>query len=251
MPAFLALATAASTATTQHAAPSTEQLVLQHLPLIQTIAKRLAKRLPPSVEVEELVNIGVIGLLDAWDRFDADKGVPFKSYAEMRIKGQMIDSLRSDDIVPRSVRRKHTRLTQERFELVNRLGRTPNRDEMCAQLDMTPKAYDAFVKDSVIAKVTSLDAPSSDDNSTPMIENLSLGSDTAEDTFGGKEMRMAVAEAVAMLPERERQVVTMYYVDHLTLREIGDRLGVTESRACQIRGQGVKRLKYRLRNLRG
>jgi len=230
---------------------STEQLVLQHLPLIHTIAKRLVKRLPPSVEVEELVNIGVLGLMDAWERFDTTKGVPFKSYAEMRIKGQMIDSLRSDDIVPRSVRRKHTRLTRERSELTVRLGRTPSMEEMRNQLDLAPKAFEAYVRDSHIAKVSSLDAPTTEDSTTPLVENLSLGGDTAEDSFSDKEIRMAVARAVELLPERERQVVTMYYVERMTLREIGDALGVTESRACQIRGQGVKRLKYRLRNIRG
>ncbi|HCH62836.1 MAG: RNA polymerase sigma factor FliA [Deltaproteobacteria bacterium] len=248
MPAHLALAHATNVETTTL---TTEQLVLKNLPLIRTIAKRLVARLPPSVEAEELVNIGVIGLLDAWERFDASKGVPFRSYAELRIKGQMIDSLRSDDIVPRSVRRKHTRLTQERSELTHRLGRTPNREEMRLQLDMTPKAYDAYVSDSRIAKVTSLDAPANDDSATPLVETLSLGAFTAEDTLDEKQIRAAVAEAVAMLPERERAVVTMYYVEHQTLRQIGQMLGVTESRACQIRSQGVKRLKFRLRALRG
>lgn len=246
MPAHLALAhsTVASNSLT------TEQVVLQHLPLIRTIAKRLVARLPPSVEAEELVNIGVIGLLDAWDRFDASKGVPFRSYAELRIKGQMIDSLRSDDIVPRSVRRKHTRLAQERLELTHRLGRTPNRDEMRSQLDMTATAYDAYVTDSQIAKVTSLDAPANDDSATPLVETLSLGALTAEDSLDDKQVRAAVAQAVSVLPERERAVVTMYYVEHHTLRQIGQMLGVTESRACQIRSQGVKRLQYRLRALR-
>lgn len=241
----------ASTITSSDAAQSTEQLVLNHLPLIQTIAKRLVKRLPPSVEVEELVNIGVLGLMDAWERFDSSKGVPFKSYAEMRIKGQMIDALRSDDIVPRSVRRKHNRLTQERSQLTLRLGRTPSREEVRNQLDLTPKAFDKFESDSHIAKVASLDAPTSEDSTTPLVETISLGENTAEDTFSDKQLRMAVAQAVEVLPERERMVVTMYYVQRMTLREIGTELGVTESRACQIRGQGVKRLKYRLRNLRG
>ena len=156
----------------QPAAASTDarsEVVLSHLPLIRTIATRLSKRLPPSVEVEELVNIGVLGLLDAWDRFDASKGVPFKSYAELRIKGQMIDALRSDDLVPRSVRRKHTRLEQERTSLTHRLGRLPTRSEMCDQLDLAPKAYDAFVTDSRIAQITSLDAPVGDDTGSSTV----------------------------------------------------------------------------------
>jgi RNA polymerase sigma factor for flagellar operon FliA len=228
------------------------QVVLTHLKLIRTIAKRLSKRLPPSVEVEELVNIGVLGLLDAWDRFDASKGVPFKSYAELRIKGQMIDALRSDDLVPRSVRRKHTRLQQERTQLTHRLGRTPTRSEMSDQLDLAPVAYDAYVTDSRIAKLTSLDAPVGDDSgSTTLGDNLCLDDSTAEDSLFDKQMRESVASAVHHLPERERKVVTMYYIQRCTLREIGAELGVTESRACQLRGQGVKRLRFRLRGLRG
>ena len=240
---------------TRIAAPTeitdTNTLVMTHLPLIQTIAKRLVKRLPPSVEVEELVNIGVIGLLDAWDRFDSSKGVPFRAYAEMRIKGQIIDALRADDIVPRSVRRKHNRIEQERTVLTHRLGRTPTSGELRGQLDMEPKAFDRYVSDSRIAKVVSLDAPTGDDDSSLFGENLAGLWDTAEDTLGNKELRKAVAEAVQFLPEKERFAVTQYYIFRRTLKAIGTDLGVTESRACQLRGQGVKRLRFRLRALVG
>ncbi|HCH65077.1 MAG: RNA polymerase sigma factor WhiG [Deltaproteobacteria bacterium] len=230
----------------------TDSVVMTHLPLIQTIAKRIVKRLPPSVEVDELVNIGVIGLLDAWDRFDASKGVPFRSYAEMRIKGQIIDALRADDIVPRSVRRKHNRLEQERTTLRNRLGRTPTRDEMRGQLDMSPKAYDKYVTDSRIAKVLSLDAPTNEeDESSRFVDTLSNLADTAEETLSNKELRKAVAESVQFLPEKERYAVTQYYIFHRTLKSIGTDLNVTESRACQLRSQGVKRLRFRLRAMVG
>jgi RNA polymerase sigma factor FliA len=241
----------AAAQTTESSVITRNELVLKHLSLIQTIAKRLSKRLPPSVEVEELVNIGVLGLLDAWDRFDATKGVPFKSYAELRIKGQMIDALRSDDLVPRSVRRKNTRLQQERTQLTHRFGRMPTRNEMCSQLDLAPTAYDAYVTDSRIARLTSLDAPVGDDGGATYGDNICLDDSTAEDTFSDKQVREQVASAVHNLPERERKVVTMYYIRRLTLREIGSQLGVTESRACQLRGQGVKRLKFRLRSLHG
>lgn len=230
---------------------STHELVLAHLPLIRTIAKRLSKRLPPSVEVEELVNIGVIGLLDAWDRFDSSKGVPFKSYAEMRVKGQMIDALRADDLVPRSVRRKHNRIQQEKEVLRNRLGRAPTREELRGQLDLAPKKFDAFVSDSLIASVASLDASATEDGNTPLIESLSGDTPTAEDNFGENQVRAAVADAIQRLPEKERVAVTEYYLYHRTLKAIGSDLGVTESRACQLRSQGVKRLQFRLRGLNG
>jgi RNA polymerase sigma factor FliA len=229
----------------------THTVVVTYLPLIRAVAKRLVKRLPPSVELDELINIGVIGLLDAWDRFDGSKGVPFKAYAELRVKGQMIDSLRSDDIVPRSVRRKHNRIEQERAVLTQRLGRFPTRGEVRGQLDMAPRTFDAYESDSLIKSVASLDAPSTDGGSTLLVENLSLFDDTAEDNYGNKEVRIAVADAIDQLPPREKLAVTDYYVQRRTLREIGADLGVTESRACQLRSQGVKRLKFRLRHLRG
>ena len=231
--------------------PDTETVVVTYLPLIRMVAKRLIKRLPPSVELDELINIGVIGLLDAWERFDDSKGVPFKSYAELRVKGQMIDALRSDDIVPRSVRRKHNRIERERVQLTQRFGRLPTRGELRHQLDMAPKTYDAYESDSRIAPVASLDAPSTDDGGTLLVESLSLFDDTAEDSYGDKEVRIALAEAIRNLPVKEKVAVTDYYIQRRTLREIGADLGVTESRACQLRSQGVKRLKFRLRDLRG
>jgi len=248
MSAQLAMFTAQPGADTT---PDTGDVVLQHLPLIRTIATRLSKRLPPSVEVDELVNIGVIGLLNACDRFDSSKGVPFKAYAELRIKGQMIDALRADDIVPRSVRRKHNRLQQEQESLRHRLGRVPTREEMRQQLDLAPKKFDAYVSDSLIASVASLDASTTEDGATLLVESLSNGDPNAEDTLGDTEVRKAVAEAVLRLPEKERFAVTEYYLQHRTLKAIGADLGVTESRACQLRGQGVKRLRFRLRGLNG
>lgn len=229
----------------------TQHLVLEHLPLIRTIAARLSKRLPPSVEVEELVNIGVIGLLDAWDRFDASKGVPFKSYAEMRIKGQMIDALRADDMVPRSVRRKHNRIQQETESLRHRLGRKPTREELRDQLDLAPKKFEDFLSDSLIASIASLDASSTDEGTTPLVESLSHADPSAEDRFGSRQVQAAVAEAIHCLPDKERYAITEYYLRHRTLKAIGEALGVTESRACQLRSQGVKRLQYRLRDLQG
>jgi RNA polymerase sigma factor for flagellar operon FliA len=244
----IAYRTNKSNHTVSNQVTDTNSLVMTHLPLIQTIAKRIVKRLPPSVEVDELVNIGVIGLLDAWERFDSSKGVPFRSYAEMRIRGQIIDSLRRDDIVPRSVRRKHNRLEQERTSLTNRLGRTPTFDELRGQFDMNQTAFTRYVSDSRIAKVVSLDAPTGDsDDSCMLVEKLSNLSESAEDTISNKELRQAIAEAVQFLPEKEQFAVVEYYISRRTLKSIGVDLGVTESRACQLRSQGVKRLRFRLR----
>ncbi|MFM2245373.1 MAG: hypothetical protein RL071_1447 [Pseudomonadota bacterium] len=232
--------------------PSSRQdIILKYYPLVRMIAGRMARRLPPSVDADELVNVGVIGLIDAIDRFDETRGVPFKSYAEIRIQGAMVDSLRSDDWVPRSVRRKFNKLEQCRTSLTQELGREPARDEMMDRLGTTEAQYEALVKDSRISRLISLDVSANEDGSTPLVETVSRHEDDAADVLFDKEMRHEVAHAVECLPSKERIAVTLYYMQGMTLREIGTRLGVTESRACQLRGQGVKRLQYRLRTLTG
>ena len=249
MPIVSSCASASETMSVLHT-PS-EDVVLAHLPLIRRIATRLRRRLPPTVELAELINTGVIGLLDARDRFDESKGVPFRAYAELRIRGQMLDSLRHNDMVPRSVRRKHNRLQQERSTLRQRLGRAPTRGELRRQLDMEPGKFDAYECDATISPVTSLDISTTDDGSNLLVDTISRHEPTAEDCFSARQTRTALQSAIETLPRTERIAVVEYYIQRRTLRSIGAELGVTESRACQLRGQGVKRLRFRLRGIRG
>ena len=123
-----------------------EQLILDYYPLVRTIACRMARRLPPSVEVDELINIGTLGLIDAVDRYDASRGVPFKAYAEIRIQGSMFDSLRGDDWVPRSVRRKVNRIEHAKKSLTFSLGRDPSREEMATAMDLSVEEYDKLME---------------------------------------------------------------------------------------------------------
>jgi len=234
------------------AAPSSvrEQAILKYYPLVRTIAGRLARRLPPNVDADELVNTGVLGLIDAIDRFDPTRGVPFKAYAEIRIQGAMVDSLRHDDFVPRSVRRKANRIEAARATLSRSLGRDATREEMAAELGTSVGGYEAMAADATIRKVLSFDAPTSeDDDGQGLHELLAAEVDGADSRIFDTQVRARVAEAVGLLPEKERVAVSLYYVKGLTLREIGEVLGVTESRACQLRGEGVKRLRFRLREL--
>ena len=224
-----------------------ENLILNYYPLVRTIACRMARRLPPSVDVDELINVGVLGLIDAIDRFEPERGVPFKSYAEIRIQGAMFDSLRSDDWVPRSVRRKHNRIENARNSLTNQLGRTPDRHEVADQLGTTLSEYEAMVKDARITRLISLDVATTEDGHTPLVESIPRSEESIEHVLCMKEIKGEVAHAVTCLPEKERIAVTLYYMEGMTLRQIGAVLGVTESRACQLRGQGINRLKYRLR----
>jgi RNA polymerase sigma factor for flagellar operon FliA len=248
MSADLALEIKTDSQTRAEALKERQDLILEYHPLVRTIACRMAKRLPPSVDVDELINVGVLGLIDAIDRFDKERGVPFKSYAEIRIQGAMFDALRHDDWVPRSVRRKSTRIERTRADLHQRLGRKPSRDEMAHRMEIPLKEYDGLVRDSRINKLISLDVSTTEDGHTPLVESVSKHEDTAEDVLCMHELQGEVAHAVQCLPEKERIAVTLYYMQGLTLREIGMVLGVTESRACQLRGQGIKRLRFRLRN---
>jgi RNA polymerase sigma factor for flagellar operon FliA len=225
-----------------------EQLILDYYPLVRTIACRMARRLPPSVEVDELINIGTLGLIDAVDRYDASRGVPFKAYAEIRIQGQMFDSLRGNDWVPRSVRRKVNRIEHAKKSLTFSLGRDPSREEMANSMELSMDQYENLTRDARIKKLISLDMPTSEDGHTPLVEIIPGENTSVEDTLCNEELKNEVAHSVSCLPEKERVAVTLYYMQGVTLKEIGEILDVTESRACQLRGQGIKRLKFRLRN---
>ena len=230
--------------------PVERDLVLtNHIGLVRTIARRLANRLPPSVEVDELVSIGMLGLMDAWERYDVDRGVTFKSYAELRIKGQMIDSLRRNDWVPRSARKKCENLEKTSRAMARRLGRKPTMDEIRVELGMNPRAFEAYCTDAQIRPLTSLDTPLGEDGNARLVDRVADKDASIDDAILRNELRSEVARAVQNLPPKERIAVTMSYLENLTLKEIGQQLGVTESRACQLRSQGVKRLRFRLRDV--
>ena len=228
---------------------SREELIISYHPLVRTIACRMARRLPPSVDVDELINVGMLGLIDAVDRFDPERGVPFKSYAEIRVQGAMIDALRHDDWVPRSVRRKANRIDDARAQLSRSLRRDPSREEMADALGTSADEYDDLVRDSRITRLISLDVSTTDDGRSPLVESVAdPEADNAEENLSVEQLKELITHAVNCLPEKERVAVTKYYLQGLTLRQIGALLGVTESRACQLRGQGIKRLKFRLRH---
>ena len=202
-----------------------------HIGLVRTIARRLAHRLPPSVEVDELVSIGTLGLMDAWERFDTARGVSFKSYAEMRIKGQMIDALRRNDWVPRSARKKNETLEHVRQSLSRRLGRAPTLDEVRQYLGMKKAAFEAYCADACIRPLTSLDNPMGDEGSARIVDRVAGADATAAEILARKELRAEIARAVENLPVKERTAVTLSYLENMTLKDRGTRLGVTEFRA--------------------
>ena len=223
-----------------------EQRILQHYPLVRTIAARMIRRFPSSVELDELVNVGALGLIDAVDRFDPSRQVPFKAYAEIRIRGAIVDALREADWVPRSVRRKHNRIEAARDKLVFDLDRAPSREELAAELELSDGAYEKLEADARLKKLVSLDAPVDDDNDTHLIDRVASSDEDFLTTWEKDELKAAIVNAVHNLPRKERTAVSLYYLHGMTLKEIGQVLGVTESRACQLRSSGIRRLKFRL-----
>ncbi len=235
--------------TAPNATDDRQDMILAHYPLVRTIACRMVRRFPANVDVDELINVGVLGLIDAIDRFDPERSVPFKAYAEIRIRGAIVDALRESDWVPRSVRRKSHRIDAARQTLQYRLGRDPSRQEVADELEMGDREFDKLERQSVVRKLVSLDLPVDDENHTTLVERLPGAHDDAFDGIWGTQKREAVLDAIANLPEKERVAVSCYYQKGMTLKQIGEQLGVTESRACQLRGQGVKRLKLRLNRI--
>lgn len=225
---------------------SQSQLVEQYYPLARAIACRIHQRLPSGVNLDDLVGAAIGGLVDAAERFDSTRAVSFRTFAKHRIQGAVMDSLRAADWVPRAVRRRADQIEGARTALRNQLGRAPTADELANRLGVTTARLDELQQTSDIRTVLSLDAAVGGDNATPLAEAVADDTDPHRD-LQLDELRQAAAEAIGTLPERERAAIVLYYFRGLSLKEVGMVLDVTESRACQICTQAIKRLRIRLR----
>jgi len=226
-----------------------DQLIVHYSPLVKYVASRVAAGLPQNVEQADLVSYGIFGLIDAIDKFDLDRGYKFETYAISRIKGAMLDELRSMDWVPRSVRTKAKRIEQANAKLEAKLGRAPSDEEIAEELDITVEDLDEMLTKISFVGVVALDEMLS---GSERGDSQTLG-DTIPDKGNGplgsfevEEMRQLLAESINSMTEREKIVLTLYYYEGLTLAEIGEVLGVTESRVCQIHTKSVIRLRSRL-----
>jgi RNA polymerase sigma factor FliA len=227
-----------------------DRLILTYAPLVKYVAGRLGSGLPAHVDDDDLVSYGLLGLIGAIERFDPDRDIKFETYAVARIKGSIIDELRSLDWVPRSVRSRARQIERAIAELESRLGRAPTDEEIAAKVGISEDDLDESLSEISRTSIAALDE----------LWTVSAGGDqialidTIEDRHGPNqqsalaeaEIKEAVGEAIARLPERERLVVTLYYYEELTLREIGEVLGVTESRVSQLHTKAILRLKARL-----
>lgn len=224
----------------QHDGRATEALVLQHAALVKRIAYHLAGRLPSTVEVDDLIQAGMLGLLEAAANFSSGRGASFETFAGIRIRGAMLDGLRKLDWAPRSVHRKARDVANAIRELEAELGQEARDTQIAAHMGMPLEDYHRIVQDAAGCQIANLDDDEGGtrDCADPEADPFR---DLVDDGF-----RQALALAVTGLPERERLVMSLYYDEELNLKEIGLVLQVSESRVCQIHGQALTRLKARL-----
>lgn len=234
----------------QQVKKSKEDLVLEHAHVIKHVVNRMAARLPPGVDKEELYQAGALGLLDAAEKFDTKKDVQFKTYAEIRIKGAILDELRAMDWIPRTVRAAAGQLEKAFLKLSNQFGREPTDREMASELDMPLKEYHDYLAKARPIPLLSLDSmgTSSDgEESQDILETLE--DPDAEDPFAlysSGEMKDKLADAIRTLPEQEQLVLSLYYMEEMNLKEIGEILSISESRVSQIRTKIIIKLRARL-----
>ena len=228
-----------------------DMLLMEHLPTVRYLARRIHERLPQHVELDDLVSAGVVGLIDAFSKFDHKKKVQFKSYAQFRIRGAILDSLRTLDWSPRELRRKGRAVEEAIRAVTQRVGRAPSEQEIAREMELTLSEYQALLGDLKGLEIGSLHMERSEDSGD---EELAYVPGAPEDDplfrcLKG-EMKQRLADAIDELPEKERMVLTLYYYEELTMKEIGLTLGVVESRVSQIHSSAVLRLRASLASLR-
>jgi RNA polymerase sigma factor for flagellar operon FliA len=227
-----------------------ERLILHYSPLVKFVAGRVAAGLPQNIEQSDLVSYGIFGLIDAIDKFDPGRGYKFETYAISRIKGAIIDELRSIDWVPRSVRAKARAIERAYSKLENELRRSPDDKEVAAELGVTEDELATTLGQISFVGVVALDellsAGSERGSGATVGDTIAGGGHDPVEAFESEEMRQVLADAINRMPDRERLVLTLYYYEGLTLAEIGNVLGVTESRVCQIHTKAIFQLRSRL-----
>lgn len=224
-----------------------EKLIMEYLSVVKIVAGRLAVRFNGHVEFEDMVSYGVFGLIDAIDKFDFKKGVKFETYASVRIKGAIIDSIRKLDWVPRTTRQDSKRLETAFLELEGILGREPRDVEIAEKLGITLEETREMIRKATLSSFVSLDdfQDQNHEGSSILLQHKGDGR-TPEDELIRQEAREMLAGAIEKLTEKERLVTTLYYYEELTLKEISKIMGVTESRVSQIHSKAVFKLRIRL-----
>jgi RNA polymerase sigma factor for flagellar operon FliA len=227
-----------------------ERVLLEHLPIVRFLARRIHERLPQHVDIEDLVSAGVVGLMDAFSKFDPAKKVQFRSYAQFRIRGAILDSLRTLDWSPRELRRKGRAVEEAIRVLTARLGHAPDEAEVAAEMALNLEEYQQLLGDLKGLEIGTLHMERNEDSGEE--ELAYIPSRPEEDPLFcclRGELEERLAEAIQNLPDRERLVMSLYYYEEMTMHEIGLALGVVESRVSQVHASAVVHLRSALRDL--
>ena len=223
-----------------------DQLVQRFAPLVKRIAYHLMARLPSSVQVDDLIQNGMLGLLDAINRFEAGMGAQFETYAAQRIRGAMLDGLRENDWLPRSMRRDFRRIEESISRLEQEYGRSPSESELAKAMGMSLPDYQRMLQDARGHQLISFEDLVGEGDDEYLERHLADDSADPSRLLEDGSLRRLLVEGIDMLPEREKLMMALYYEQDLNLREIGEVMGVTESRVCQLHSQAVARLRVRI-----
>ena len=232
---------------------NSEQVIIEFAPMIKYVANRIAMRLPSHIEVDDLISVGVLGLIDAIEKFDPTRGAKFKTYAEFRVRGAILDELRSLDWVPRSVRQKAASLDSVCQKLQAKFGRPPEDEEVAEEMGMTMEEFFNAINETHSMPLLSLESlgfSSEENDQRSLLDCLTGKSDSDPQTqLRLTQLKSVISKAIDALAEKERLIVSLYYYEELTMKEIGEVLSITESRVSQIHSKAVLRLRNKLRAL--
>lgn len=225
---------------------TTEDYVKKHAPLVKRIAYHLMAKLPASVQVDDLIQAGLIGLMDAAKNYDDTQGAQFETYAAQRIRGAMLDELRQADWLPRTVRKSLRQIESTINKLEQKNKRAPNEEEIAKAMDIDLSAYQHMLLDARGHQLLYYEDLQDSDDADFFERHVAAENSDPLQMLENAGFRKLLAEAISALPEREKQMMGMYYEQELNLREIGEVLGVSESRVCQLHSQAVARLRAKL-----
>ena len=233
-----------------------DEIILKYAPMVKYIANRISMKLPQSVDVDDLIQVGVLGLMDAVSKFDPQRGIKFQTYADFRVRGAILDELRSVDWVPRAVRHVATRIQEIYFKLEGEFGHPAEDKDVAARMGISLEEFYQHL--GAVRGVSIL----SFEDLRPALQDEEDGFDVLDimadpnvvdpvETIGLQELRLAISQAIQDLQEKERLVVTLYYFEELTMSEIGEVLGLTESRISQLHSKAALRMRGRIRHFSG
>jgi len=226
-------------------------LIKQYQPLVRRLAHHMMAKLPASVEVDDLIQVGLIGLADALTRFEASQGVQFETFATQRIRGAMLDELRENDWMSRGSRKSQKEIESALRKLEHRLGRTPVESEIAAELGMTLADYQTLlskVRGTQLVYLEDMSGRNGDDDDSFLDRHVADESADPLNMLRDHRLREALVAAIKLLPEREQYIMSMYYEQDMNLKEIAAVLDITESRVCQLHSQSIARLRAKMRS---